>query len=120
VGGRSVILRRGRGPKSVEAFGRSLLISSGLVWPFFLLELVNRRTFHEAFPVVLFAFMFLHSLLIVLLLTPALRRLREAGHLRALKLGHWTGLALGAFLILGYAELVVDQMPCFLGVPNCD
>jgi len=111
---------RGAGPKSVKPCGSSLLISSSLVGPFVVLQLVNRRTLHEDFPLVLFAFMFLHSLLIVLVLTPALRRLRAEGHLRALKLGHWTGLVLAAFLILGYAELVVDQLPCFLGVPNCD
>jgi hypothetical protein len=104
----------------VKPFGSSLLISSSLVGPFVVLQLVNRRTFHEDFPLVLFAFMFLHSLLIVLLLTPALRRLRAEGDLRALKLGHWTGLVLAAFLMFGYAELVVDQLPCFLGVPNCD
>lgn len=111
---------RGVGPKSVKPLGRSLLISSSLVGPFVVLQLVNRRTFHEDFPFVLFAFMFLHSLFIVLLLTPALRRLRAEGHLRALTLGHWTGLVLAAFLMFGYAEVVVDQLPCFLGVPNCD
>ena len=98
----------------------SLLISSSLVGPFALLEVVNRRTFHEAFPHVLFAFMVLHSMVIALLLTPALRRLRAGGHLRELKLGAWTGLALAAFLILGYVEVIVDQLPCFLGAPNCD
>ena len=57
---------------------------------------------------------------IVLLLTPSLRRLRSAGNLRALKLGHWAGLVLSALLILAYADVVIDQLPCFLGVPNCD
>lgn len=57
---------------------------------------------------------------IVLLLTPALRRLRVEGSLRGLKLGHWAGLLFGAFLGYVYAEVDIDQLPCFLGVPNCD
>jgi hypothetical protein len=64
--------------------------------------------------------MLLHSLFIVLLLTPALRRLRSERTLRALKLGHWAGLVLSAFLTFAYADVVIDQLPCFLGVPNCD
>jgi hypothetical protein len=98
----------------------SLLISLALVVPFILLQWVNRRAFNEDFPFVLFTFMSLHSLLIVLLLTPALRRLRAERHLRALKFGHWAGLAVSAVLISVYVNVVVDQLPCFLGVPNCD
>jgi len=95
-----------------------VLISSTVVAPFIVLQWVNRRAFHEDFPFVLFAFMSLHSLFIVLLLTPALRRSEE--NLRALKPGHWAGLVLSALLNLAYADVVIDQLPCFLGVPNCD
>ena len=97
-----------------------LLISAALVAPFVVLQWVNRRAFHEEFPVVLFIFMSVHSLVMVLLLTPALRRLRSEGRLSALKVGHWTGLLLGAVLACAYAGVVLDQLPCFLGVPNCD
>ena len=111
---------QGRGPKSAKSFGSSLLISSGLVGPFVVLQSINRRTFHEDFPLVLFAFMAVHSLLIVLLLTPPLRSLRAEASLSALKPGHWAGLLLGCFLAVGYVGVVMDQLPCFLGVLNCD
>jgi hypothetical protein len=107
-------------PGTLTSFLTSLLISSTFVAPFFVLQWVNRRAFHEDFPVVLFTFMSLHSLFIVLLLTPALRCLQSERNLRALKLGHWAGLVLSAFLIFAYADVVIDQLPCFLGVPNCD
>ena len=97
-----------------------LLISATLVAPFIVLQWVNRRTLHEEFPFVLFTFMSLHALFIVLLLTPALRRLRADRSLSALTPGHWAGLLLGAFLGYVYANVVMDQLPCFLGVPNCD
>jgi len=107
-------------PGTLKSLGTSLLISGTLVAPFVVLQLVNRRTFHEGFPYVLFTFMSLHSLFIVLLVTPALRRLRAERSLRALGLGHWTGLLLGVSLTFVYANVVIDQLPCFLGVPNCD
>jgi hypothetical protein len=107
-------------PGTLKTFVTSLLISCTLVAPFIVLEWVNRRTFHEDVPFGLFTFMSLHSLFIVLLLAPAVRRLRSEGNLRALKLGHWAGLVLSAFLIFVYADVVIDQLPCFLGVPNCD
>jgi hypothetical protein len=107
-------------PGTLKSFGASLLISATLVAPFIVLQLVNRRVFHEDFPFVLFTFMSLHSLLIVLSLRPALRRLRAERSLRALGVGHWAGLLLGVLLVFVYANVVMDQLPCFLGVPNCD
>ncbi len=105
---------------TLKPFVTSLLISSTLVAPFAVLQLVNRRAFHEEFPFVLFTFMSLHSLLIVLLLRPALRRLRAKRKLGALKLGHWAGLVLSDVLAFAYVNVIIDQLPCFLGVPNCD
>jgi hypothetical protein len=83
-------------PGTRKSFVTSLLISSTLVAPFIVLQWVNRRAFHEDFPFMLFTFMSLHSLFIVLLLTLALRCLRSARNLRALKLGQWAGLVLSA------------------------
>ena len=102
------------------SFVISLGISAALVAPFIVLQWVNRRAMHEDFPFVLFTFMSLHSLFIVLLLMPPLRRFRSARNLRALKLGHWAGLVLSGVLIYAYVNVVIDQFPCFLGVPNCD
>ena len=100
----------------LKSLAVSLLISASLVAPFMALELINQGSF----PFMLFAFMSVHSLLIVLLVTPALRRLYLERRLGALKLGHWAGLLLGAFLGYAYAGVVIDQLPCFLGVANCD
>jgi len=106
--------------KTKHAFAAPLLISAALVAPFIVLQWLNRRTLNEEFPLVLFIFMSLHSLFIVLLVTPALRRLRLERSVSALKLAHWTGLPVAAFLAYLYVDVVADQLPCFLGVPNCD
>ena len=97
-----------------------LLISAALVAPFIVLKWANRRTFREEFPWVLFAFMSVHSLVIVLALTPPVRRLRAEGTFGALAPVNWAGILLGAVLGFAYAGVVIDQLPCFLGVPNCD
>ncbi len=107
-------------PGTLKSFLSALLVSATLVVPFIIIQWVNRRAYHEEFPFLLFTFMSLHSLLIILSLTPALRRLRAERSLRALKLRHWAGLVLGVFLAYVYANVVIDQLPCFLGVPNCD
>jgi hypothetical protein len=98
----------------------SLAISAVLVVPLFILEWWNRREFHEEFPLVLFTFMSVHSLLIVLSAAPAVRRLRSERDPRTLRVRHWFGLVLSAFLAFVYVGVVVEQLPCFLGVPNCD
>jgi hypothetical protein len=107
-------------PGSLKFLVTSLLISFALVAPFIVLEWVNRRAFQEELPLVLFTFMWLHALLIALLLTPVVRRLRSEKSLGALTPGYWAGLVLSAILIVAYAQVVIDQLPCFLGVPNCD
>lgn len=103
-----------------KSFVTSILLSAILVVPFAVLQLVNRRALQEEFPFVLFTFMSLHSLFLVLSLTPALRRLRAERSFAALQPRHWVGLIVGAFLVLIYVNVIVDQLPCFLGVPNCD
>jgi hypothetical protein len=97
-----------------------MLLASALVVPFMTLEWVTRRGLGEAFPWTLFTFMSVHALLIALLVTPALQRLRVAPRLRALSPPHWLGLLLCAGLLLVYVGVVRDQWPCFVGVPVCD
>lgn len=111
---------RGRGPAPARFLTTSLLISSVLVVPFLVLEWVNRRASFSELPLGLFAYMAVHALLIVLLLTPPLRGLVTNARLRALNPGHWAGLVLGSVLAVAYVGLLIDQFPCFLGVPNCD
>lgn len=98
----------------------ALLLGSILVAPFIVLELLSRRTFHEAFPLLLFTFMSVHALSIGLLLTPPLLRLQANRNLRTLRMGYWVLLLLAVFLGYVYVNVVIDQLPCFLGVPICD
>lgn len=106
-----------RGPKSLSM---SLLVSVALVVPFAILELITRRGYNEEFPFTLFAFMSVLSLVIVTLITPVLRRIRADRSLGALTIAEWAVILLIAVLGYAYVSVVIDQLPCFLGVPNCD
>jgi hypothetical protein len=88
--------------------------------PFAVLEGVNRRGFPEGFPAVLFGLLWLLSATFVFVLRPIVRDARE-GHAILARPGS-LALRLAALTALAclWGAIVMDQMPCFLGVPNCD
>ena len=95
------------------------VVSSFLVLPFITLELINRRSLPQGFPVVLFLLMWLLPLSFILILMPILRKQRsEQPSTKLLSLLPRVGLLI--FIVWFWVGLVLDQMPCFLGVPNCD
>jgi hypothetical protein len=98
------------------------IISSFLILPFMALELINRQGLRarEGFPVALFAVLWLLPVAFILILGRTARQIRtgDTGG------RHLITLAAGAACLLVIAwvwgAVVLDQMPCFLGVPNCD
>lgn len=106
--------------KSIRLFGQSLLAGAALVLPFLAMQLVNRRTYAEEFPVVLFAFMLANTVMIALLVIPVVQRVWVHKSTKALGGLHWIGLLLGVGLLWVYGQVLLDQMPCFVGLLNCD
>lgn len=96
------------------------LVSTFLLLPFMILELVNRRGFHEGFPIVLFGLLWLLPVAFFLTLMPFVRNARAGNGIVSNPIGF---LLRATFLILIawlWAGIIIDQMPCFLGVSNCD
>ena len=91
-----------------------------LVAPFALMEAVNTASAQVELPTVLFAFMFAHAALISATISAAVLNALSTRSLKSLSKLHWTGVAIGLALLGLYAGVVLDQMPCFLGFPNCD
>jgi hypothetical protein len=92
------------------------LVASLLVLPFILLELINRGSGHFPFP--LFGAMWLLAFAFLMLLrrwVGARRSDQQTGTVRLVS--QLTGMALIGWV---WISLVVDQWPCFMGVPNCD
>ena len=96
------------------------IISSILVLPFMILEFVNRQAFHEDFPIPLFAIMWLLPLSFILILMPIVRNLRAQERITANPFSLLLGVVFLILLAWLWVGLIHDQMPCFLGVPNCD
>ena len=109
-------LRRG----SARHLRAPVVIACLLVIPFMVLEFVNRRAYSESFPFQLFAMMWLMVFCFAFLFNPTVRSLTPSrtGSAHPLIIL----LSLGSLFLLawGWIGLVVDQMPCFLGVPFCD
>lgn len=105
---------------TLENLKTPAIVSAVLVSPFMILEMVNRRNLNAGFPVVLFVLMWLLALSFMIILMRMLRRvsvgIRNMPNAVSV-LPSIIPLILIAWLWLA---LVLDQMPCFLGVPNCD
>lgn len=96
------------------------IISSLLVLPFVSLEMITRRGFDEGFPFLLFGILWLLPVTFILTLIPIVRNWRAIDTVRTYPVSL---LLRVAFLILVawlWVSILSDQMPCFLGVPNCD
>lgn len=88
--------------------------------PFFILELINRPPIITDLPVALFVMMWITASIAVL----TFRQVLRSGPAKPVLTAHNAVLILSLVVSIVTASiwigLVNDQMPCFLGVPNCD
>ena len=92
----------------LKSFGSPALLSVLLILPLMIMEIVNRRNFNEDFPAFLFLILWLNLFAVFSILLPIVQSRR-------------TGKQDIANAIPAQRDtLLIDQMPCFLGVPNCD
>jgi hypothetical protein len=96
------------------------IISFLLVIPFMIMEVVNRRNFNEGFPTPLFVIMWLLPLLFILTATPMVRSIGAGNSIVANPVILVVRTVFLVFLVWMWFGILIDQMPCFLGVPNCD
>ncbi|RIK32348.1 MAG: hypothetical protein DCC56_00640 [Anaerolineae bacterium] len=96
------------------------LISLLIVLPFMLMEVVNTQNFYVVFNIPLFGIMWLLPTLFIVVLIPIVQNIRAGNTLMAHPLSLLLRVILLLFIAWFWSSLVIDQMPCFLGVPNCD
>ena len=96
------------------------LISLIFVVPFMILELVNRQNFNKDFPLPLFVIMWLLPMIFIVTLMPMVRNMRMGNGLMAHPINLLIRVILLILIAWIWTSLLIDQMPCFLGVPNCD
>jgi len=91
-----------------------------LVFPFMILELVNRRNFHEGFPIPLFGLMWLLPVAFILILMPIVRNVRSGNSIMENPIHLLLRVTFLVLIALLWTGTLVDQLPCFLGAPLCD
>lgn len=99
------------------------LLSLILVLPFALLESLNNTINRQNAPdlLLLFGLLWLLPTAFIVILVPLVRKVR-AGHSRAAAnpINLVSRVALLALIAMLWGSLLFDQIPCFMGVSNCD
>lgn len=101
-----------------QKFGLPILISSVLLLPFIILEFINQDLADFSFP--LFGFLWLLSVGFFSLLISMVQRLKAGNGIKANLVGFLVRIVVMIPIAWMWIGVVLDQMPCFLGVPNCD
>jgi hypothetical protein len=98
------------------------LISLILVLPLAILEALNNRITGQNAPglIVLFGLLWLLPTAFILILVPVVRAMRDGNHVMAYPISLSLRVASLALIAMIWGGMLIDQMPCFLGVPNCD
>ena len=98
------------------------LIGFILVLPFAVLESLNQPITRQNAPglFVLFGLLWLLPVAFIVILMPLVRNLRAGLSLMANPINLLLSVASLALIAMLWGGLLIDQMPCFMGAPNCD
>jgi hypothetical protein len=92
-----------------------------MVIPFVLLEAITTSGFvRSGFPLALYILLWLFAAIFVHLLAPVVQTIRAGNIAMANSLFLVLKVVLMALIAWAWIGLVIDQWPCFLGIPNCD
>lgn len=109
-----LLIGQGDAMKNILTNFRSpAIISLVLVLPFIILELVNRRTFNEGFPIPLFGFLWLLPILFILTMMPIVRNIRTGNSIIANPIILLFRVVFLAFIAWMWVSLVIDQCLVF-------
>jgi hypothetical protein len=98
------------------------LISFLLVLPFAVLESLHNTMTRQSAPglVVLFGVLWLLPMAFIIILAPIVRTVRAGNSPVANPINLLFKVAILVFIAWFWGSLFVDQLPCFIGAPNCD
>src|SRR4030095_7061132 len=116
-----LLLNQGDTMKNIFTnFKSPALIGLLFVVPFMIMEAVNTQNINTIFNVPLFGIMWLLPTVFILILMPIVRDVRAGNSLTAEPLSLLFSTVFLILIAFIWTSLLMDQMPCFLGVPNCD
>ena len=108
---------------NTKSIGVAALISLILVAPFAFLELrYNTETSHNLthFPISVFGLLWFLATVFFIIVASIVRTVRAGDGLLAHPVTLLFRLVFLALVAWSWGSLLIDQLPCFLGVPNCD
>lgn len=112
----------------LSRFRSAAIISSILVLPFVILEFMfnivnqsNALSLKKGLDLtLLFGLLWLLPALFMTILSPIVRNLRAGDNMMANPGSLLFRVAVLAFFALAWGGILIDQFPCFMGIPNCD
>ena len=96
------------------------IIGSLFVLPLILMEWINNRNNQGSFPFALFAALWVAGVILIFMIASVARRVQDGNSIVANPVSLFLRVAIMVFIASFWTGLLVDQMPCFIGVPNCD
>jgi uncharacterized membrane protein len=100
----------------------ALLVSTGLVLPFVVLESLNNGLESERSLdyVLLFGLLWTLAFVFVVMTARSIQAARSSNPDVRTWIGVGVRLAVVVFVAVAWAGIVSDQLPCFMGAVNCD
>ena len=119
---RSVLQNEGPTKNIAINIKSAMLISFILVLPFAILESLNNTITKQNAPslILLFGVLWLLPVAFIVILVPIVRTVRAGSSLLANPIAFLFKVAILVFIAWFWGNLFIDQLPCFMGVPNCD
>ena len=104
----------------LTSFRIPAMVSFILVIPFIIMEVVTTQDINAIFNAPLFGILWLLLMIFMLILLPIVRDVSAGNKLTAKPVILVFRVMLIILIALAWGGIVADQMPCFLGIPNCD
>ena len=124
IGHEYLLLAREEDPmkRLVTTLRTPAIVGFLLMLPFLALELIFNPVAKQAVPglTVLFGLLWLFPLLFVLLLMPIIHSVRAGGRVMGRPWQLLLRVAVLVVVAMVWGGILADQLPCFVGVPNCD
>lgn len=101
---------------------RPALISFILVLPLAILESLNNTITKQSAPglIVLFGLLWLLQMAFIVILVPIVQSVRAGNSVMANPISILYRIATLVLIVMMWVGLIIDQIPCFMGVANCD
>lgn len=104
----------------LKRFLTPILLGLLCTLPFAVMESVNLGGIPDPFPYAIFLYLWLMFALFYMSLFAILRLARSKVNKKERFPAYLLNALVLIFSVISIVSLIIDQMPCFLGVPNCD